>query len=1751
MFNINKCLSSKFNLSFIIIYVFLLCSIFLRLSFASIINDEQISISNLKNVDIKANDLNNKYTGRIPDTGQTTCFDNEKEIPCPQPGEDFYGQDGNYLINEPSYTKLDENGNDLPESAEHWVMVRDNITGLIWEVKTDDGSIHDRDNTYSWYDSNPETNGGYEGTVSDEANTEDFINSLNKEKFGGFSDWRLPSVKELVYIMEYKKNKNISYFNMLSDKYKSYWTSETYYLDTKYAYCIYPSNGRLLFTQKNISSGEYIAIGAIAIRGNNPIINKKIFDNQDGTYTDTSTGLRWKIPIDKNDLYWWQELFQKIDTFEKNDFFSWRIPNYKEVISISDFSNPNATIKPFIKKLIPYLSTISSSTSLPNTNDILLCLNKYADSGRYKTNVKFNFIATSGGQNMSQNKLHVISPLQASFLTINSKVLIEWDTKDIPGNVKILLSRNIGKDSTFEIINDNVENDGLYEWIVTGPPSYNCALKIEPINDPLKGNIQSFFSIIESDSKLTQHFNTIWNGNPLESMVIWILPESYNNLALSIGDEIAIFDGNTCVGVGIINNENNAINIITSKNDNEITPNGFNEGNPIQFKIWDYSQQKEISDIKADVFDISTLDPISDNTFHAKDDKCVVLRFPTNNQEIHLDEGWNIISFNVTHENPSIDMIFKRLMANSSLVKVIDEVGNRLIYSAISKDWVNKIGNISNENGYMVKMKEKTSFRTNGVPVDLPFDIRIKKGWNIIGYPGTQPKDALTVLDSLIQNNSLEKIIDEKGNRLIYSFFQQKWINDIGDFMPGHGYNLKAKEIDRLTITKPDSNSKKLRKKSIEKRSTQTSHFQPIWNTPFSSMSLWLFDIKNFDESNGDEIGIFDNEQCVGSAIITDTLSIQNNITIILSKHDGDSTINGFIEGNPIIFKIWDKDQNTEITDLEINYVNIMTGEAYNQPVVFTGNMDVGTFIESKTCEPPIISHIKDIIIYPNTEHKVTLCEKNSELSYTTTCTNNNISITFNNNVMTIKAMNSWTGEDKASVIVSNTCNATTQISFNLNVIPNEHKLSIESNHYGKHGMKYSVPVYIHNPEKRKIESLTMHIIPANTDVLSNNNSKLTLAGSKLDDKKYNIKYNPAKGKIAIWSSAETEFFNGSGNIAFIEFEILGNCGDSSNISFIGTNYINGMPVTTENGKLTVINSCPEFIKGPDITENEDTRVIKNGWATHIKPGKGNESSQTLTFQVTCDKPSLFEKEPEITPSGDLTYTPKKDESGSSLITVTLHDDGGTSNGGCNVSKAETFTINILEVNDCPGFTKGKDIFTSISSGKVTIPNWATEITAGPTNESNQKLTFHLSIDNEALFETLPAISPEGILTFQPKSDENGESEISVFLQDDGQVSGCNKSEIQTFTISIIKYDLSGTISYYNENRPVPNVLVSLFNDNNSYTTTSNNNGQYIFSSVSPGAYNLQLSKTDDLTGISGSDATEIAGYVVNESSFNEYQKIAVDIFNNNTITAFNAARVAQYPARNCFDDNNECTQWKFIDNNSKLPSDLSIKIDSDKKDIDFTAIRMGDVTGNWSSNQNRKRAKNKSNDKTKVIEIFKGSFLSLPVIFNVNEKITGIDLGVDYSHDDIKADNIELSRSLSKGYTDNAYTYFAHSTNDGKSSFVIYTTPPHLYTPKQAEVLLKLNIQGIGNVGSISNFSFNKLEVNENPDTVGGFLIDGQIYNNIAIKISPDPGNDEKLGLAETIHALQCNSLSLTCQSEVSLEEVLKILQSMSCFEE
>src|SRR5207249_920485 len=169
----------------------------------------------------------------------------------------------------------------------------------------------------------------------------------------------------------------------------------------------------------------------------------------------------------------------------------------------------------------------------------------------------------------------------------------------------------------------------------------------------------------------------------------------------------------------------------------------------------------------------------------------------------------------------------------------------------------------------------------------------------------------------------------------------------------------------------------------------------------------------------------------------------------------------------------------------------------------------------------------------------------------------------------------------------------------------------------------------------------------------------------------------------------------------------------------------------TDTFQLTVnsVNDVPSFTKGPDQTVNEDasTQAIPN-WATNISVGPANESGQVPTFMVTGNtNPSLFSVAPAISGNGTLSYTPAANANGSATITIVLKDDGGTANGGQDTSAPQTFTITVNSVNDVPSFTKGPDQTVSVNAGAQTVTNWATNISAGPSNESSQTLTFQVT----------------------------------------------------------------------------------------------------------------------------------------------------------------------------------------------------------------------------------------------------------------------------------------------------------------------------------------------------------------------------------------------------------------------------------------
>ncbi len=115
------------------------------------------------------------------------------------------------------------------------------------------------------------------------------------------------------------------------------------------------------------------------------------------------------------------------------------------------------------------------------------------------------------------------------------------------------------------------------------------------------------------------------------------------------------------------------------------------------------------------------------------------------------------------------------------------------------------------------------------------------------------------------------------------------------------------------------------------------------------------------------------------------------------------------------------------------------------------------------------------------------------------------------------------------------------------------------------------------------------------------------------------------------------------------------------------------------------VNQAPSFVAGSNVLIVEDAgATLISNWATSISPGPASESGQTVDFQVSNDNPAIFLVAPSISPSGSLSFTPTANANGTAIVTVTLHDDGGTANGGVDTSSPHLLTITISPVNDAP-----------------------------------------------------------------------------------------------------------------------------------------------------------------------------------------------------------------------------------------------------------------------------------------------------------------------------------------------------------------------------------------------------------------------------------------------------------------------------------
>jgi hypothetical protein len=101
-------------------------------------------------------------------------------------------------------------------------------------------------------------------------------------------------------------------------------------------------------------------------------------------------------------------------------------------------------------------------------------------------------------------------------------------------------------------------------------------------------------SVVPVYAQQTQHFVSVAEGNGSDQMNINLV--GLNESGLSVGDELAAFDGTSCVGTLKITNQqliDGSASLIASCSTSNLRKDGFNEGAPIQLKLWNQLSGEE------------------------------------------------------------------------------------------------------------------------------------------------------------------------------------------------------------------------------------------------------------------------------------------------------------------------------------------------------------------------------------------------------------------------------------------------------------------------------------------------------------------------------------------------------------------------------------------------------------------------------------------------------------------------------------------------------------------------------------------------------------------------------------------------------------------------------------------------------------------------------------------------------------------------------------------------------------------------------------------------------------------------------------------------------------------------------------------------------------------------------------------------------------------------------------------------------
>lgn len=181
------------------------------------------------------------------------------------------------------------------------------------------------------------------------------------------------------------------------------------------------------------------------------------------------------------------------------------------------------------------------------------------------------------------------------------------------------------------------------------------------------------------------------------------------------------------------------------------------------------------------------------------------------------------------------------------------------------------------------------------------------------------------------------------------------------------------------------------------------------------------------------------------------------------------------------------------------------------------------------------------------------------------------------------------------------------------------------------------------------------------------------------------------------------------------------------------------------------VNDAPAVSLGsiPGIAEDAPAQSVV-GFAS-FNPGEGENTQSLLEYIVSgVSNPAAFSVPPAVSNSGTLTYTPAPNASGTISFTVRARDNGGTENGGVDLSQPVTATLNITGTND-PPVAIARNITLDARTGCVSLLVAPAQVDNGSFDPDNgpAELTYRLNHSGEFPVGVTPVVltvtDPDGL----------------------------------------------------------------------------------------------------------------------------------------------------------------------------------------------------------------------------------------------------------------------------------------------------------------------------------------------------------------------------------------------------------------------